>query len=150
VALGQKKRYREAVKDLDEVLALLPEAARPTLAMVRATTLVRAGDHAAATAAARRLVDREGVPGTLVYAAAAVHAVASVEVGKDKALAQAERERLAERYAVAAVALLRGLVQAGFRDAEHLRRNPDLEPLRGRKDFQKLLRELGKRGGAAP
>jgi hypothetical protein len=40
------------------------------------------------------------------------------------------------------VALLRRAVQAGYRDAAHMWKDPDLDALRGREDFKKLLAEL--------
>ena len=43
-----------------------------------------------------------------------------------------------------AVALLRRAVQAGYNDAAHMKQDPDLNPLRQRDDFQKLLKEIDK------
>jgi hypothetical protein len=41
-----------------------------------------------------------------------------------------------------AVDVLRGAIAAGWRDAAHANRDPDLIPLRGRDDFRRLLAEL--------
>jgi hypothetical protein len=51
----------------------------------------------------------------------------------------ADRERGA-RHAAAAVRLLRQAREAGDVDRKDLRRNPDLDVLRGRADFQELTR----------
>src|SRR5262249_7041643 len=48
----------------------------------------------------------------------------------------------AEKYAMRAVALLRQAVQKGWKDFTHLKNDPDLNPLRSRADFQKLLQDL--------
>ena len=34
---------------------------------------------------------------------------------------------------------------AGYRDAAHMKRDPDLDPLREREDFKKLIAELEKK-----
>jgi hypothetical protein len=62
---------------------------------------------------------------------------------KDAWLPEARREELARGYADRAVDLLRRAVQAGWKDAGHLTTDPDLKPLRGRKDFGELLAGLG-------
>ena len=48
----------------------------------------------------------------------------------------------AQAYANQAMALLQEAVKLGFHDLEALKKTPDLEPLRSRADFGKLLREL--------
>ncbi len=48
---------------------------------------------------------------------------------------------LADRYAARAVALLRQAADAGYNDSQTLRKDPDLDALRGRDDFKKLLKE---------
>jgi hypothetical protein len=40
------------------------------------------------------------------------------------------------------MALLREAVKQGFTDAAYMKKDPDLDSLRGRADFQKLLAEL--------
>jgi hypothetical protein len=54
------------------------------------------------------------------------------------------KEKRAER----AVELLRLAVHKGFSDAGHLKRHADLDVLRGRDDFRKLLAELEAATGA--
>jgi hypothetical protein len=62
--------------------------------------------------------------------------------GKDGQLAEAKRRELAQSYAERALALLRQAVERGFKDATQMKQDPDLEPLRTRKEFQKLLAVL--------
>ena len=65
---------------------------------------------------------------------------------KDDKLPEAERRGLAERHAARAVNMLVKLIAAGHFDdlakIDHLKKDPDLDSLRGRADFQKLLQEL--------
>jgi hypothetical protein len=67
------------------------------------------------------------------YNFACVYAVAS---GKS-----ADRKM---EYADRAMELLRTAVNAGFKDAAHLKQDRDLDPLRDRADFRQLLAELEK------
>jgi hypothetical protein len=45
-------------------------------------------------------------------------------------------------YADRAMELLQAAVQAGYKDAARMRVDPDLDPLREREDFKKLLADL--------
>jgi hypothetical protein len=45
-------------------------------------------------------------------------------------------------YCDRALALLHRAVQAGYLDAAHMKQDTDLDPLRDRGDFKKLLAEL--------
>lgn len=42
------------------------------------------------------------------------------------------------------MALLHRAVKAGYKDAAHMAKDTDLDPLRERGDFKKLMRELAK------
>jgi hypothetical protein len=48
----------------------------------------------------------------------------------------------AGQYAAEAVATLRSAVAAGFSDGDQMIRDPDLDPLRSRSDFQLLMMDL--------
>ncbi|HVK13535.1 MAG TPA: hypothetical protein VM597_32610, partial [Gemmataceae bacterium] len=54
----------------------------------------------------------------------------------------ADAARLAKEEADLAMAWLHKAVAAGFKDAAHLKRDPDLDPLRDREAFQQLVAEL--------
>ena len=47
-------------------------------------------------------------------------------------------------YGDEAMKLLREAVAKGFKDAKQMKQDRDLDPLRDREDFQKLLEELEK------
>jgi tetratricopeptide (TPR) repeat protein len=70
-----------------------------------------------------------------VYDAACAFALCVPLADKDEA-----RDRLAAR----AVGLLKQAVARGYKDVAHLKKDPDLDPLRRRDDFQKLLAEIEK------
>jgi serine/threonine protein kinase/tetratricopeptide (TPR) repeat protein len=66
--------------------------------------------------------------------------------GKDVKLGDARRKELVESYADQAMVLLRQAVARGFKDAAHMRKETDLDPLQARHDFKKLLAELEEKG----
>ena len=55
-----------------------------------------------------------------------------------------------DEHAKRAVELLQRAVQAGYKDAEHMKQDTDLDPLRGRDDFKKLLQSLSPPKDPAP
>jgi hypothetical protein len=60
----------------------------------------------------------------------------------DPTLVAAKRLTLSQQYAQQAVAVLRQAIRNGYRDLEYVRHDADLDPLRGRPDFQEALLEL--------
>jgi hypothetical protein len=61
---------------------------------------------------------------------------------QDAQLNEARRKELAQSYADRALALLRQAVARGYKDAAHMKQNPNLQPLRAREEFKTLLAEL--------
>ena len=61
--------------------------------------------------------------------------------GQDRLTADQEAERT--RYADEALAALKQAVQRGFKDAKNLQKTDALAPLRGRADYQDLVKRLG-------
>jgi serine/threonine protein kinase/WD40 repeat protein len=100
----------------------------------RLCALAQFGPHAAAAAAADALAARWSKNAEKLYNCACVLALAAGATKSDAALA--------DRYAARAVALLRQAVKAGWTDGEQIRKDPDLDALRGRKDFVRFLRGL--------
>jgi tetratricopeptide (TPR) repeat protein len=65
---------------------------------------------------------------------------------KDAGLIDARRKEMARSYAEQALARLRQAVDRGFKDADRMKHDAHLEPLRGRAEFEKLVAEVeGKR-----
>jgi len=60
----------------------------------------------------------------------------------DRSIPAAERESLAVSYADQAMSALRTAFRLGFRGALALKTSPTYEPLRGRDDFQRFVREV--------
>jgi hypothetical protein len=54
-----------------------------------------------------------------------------------------QRQAAVQFYADAAMQLLAEAVSRGFKDVAHMKKDTDLDPLRQREDFQKLVAELG-------
>jgi serine/threonine-protein kinase len=133
-ALTRLARHAEAVQDLDRALELDAGPARPFLRLQRAFSLAHAGDHTQAVSEADALAQAKDVNADMLYDLACVCSLASAAVKNDA--------KLADRYAARAVDLLRQAVAKGFKDVEHLKKDSDLDPLRGRDDFKKLVAEL--------
>src|SRR5262249_27995170 len=64
-------------------------------------------------------------------------------VEKDGGIAEEERRNLARSYADRAMVMLKDAVSKGWQDAARMEKDADLDPVRGREDFQHLLVELG-------
>jgi hypothetical protein len=106
--------------------------------------LIRLGDHAAASAMAETLVQAARTSGDHLYVAACYLARCVPLAGKDTKLPDAKRRERARRYGDRAVELLREAVAKGYTDVKTTREDKDLDALRQRDDFQKLLAEMAK------
>jgi serine/threonine protein kinase/tetratricopeptide (TPR) repeat protein len=133
-AFDDLHRHAEAAADWDRTVELTPAANRAELRMNRALSRVRAGQVATATREAEELA-KNADAGT-IYNAACVFALAAGR--RDKSAGPLSRKDCARR----GVALLRQAVARGFKDVQHLKSDEDLNSLRQRDDFKKLLAEL--------
>jgi hypothetical protein len=107
-----------------------------------AGTLVRLQDHRAAAKVAAELARTSFDPVEDPYNAACLVTLCVPLAKQDTGLPEHNRSQLAEEYAEQAMDLLREVVQRGFKDAEHMKKDPDLDPLRARDDFKKLMAVL--------
>jgi tetratricopeptide (TPR) repeat protein len=107
-----------------------------------AEILVDLGDHAAAAATAGQLLQAAVDPATDPYNAACLLARCVPLAERDSQQPEARRRELATAYSDRAVAALRQAVQGGFKDGAWIEKDKDLASLRGRADFQKLLKDL--------
>lgn len=144
-ALGKLQRHRDALSDWQKALELSRGDDRELIRQDRAFALAFAGDHDQAMAEVDDLL-RGRVNGRLLYNLACVTAVSAAALAKDEKQPEAARARAADEMAGRAVELLRRAWLARlFRDREridHLRKDPDLDFLRGRADYRALEREL--------
>lgn len=130
-ATGQPKEAEQAYK---RVLLLTEGPAPPNLRIWHALSLAYLKEHARAMSEADTLAQAENADGYLLYGAACVYALSAAAVGNDS--------EQTERYAARAVELLGRAVAKGWKDAVHMKKDNDLDSLRQRKDFRKLLNEL--------
>jgi serine/threonine protein kinase/tetratricopeptide (TPR) repeat protein len=101
--------------------------------------LVELGDRDGLLALAERYRAGVGEPQDDLYNAASRVSKCVELVQKDGSVAESERADLARSYAEHAMGLLTQALKAGYGNAAWMRDDPDLQPLRGRQDFQKLL-----------
>jgi hypothetical protein len=143
-ALG---RWADAITDWDRVIELTDDAGpRWVRRVLRAMNLASAGEHARAAAEADDLAADQRATGEGAWGLAIAYARSLRAARSDSRLPSAERDALAKRYALRAVALLRKLQTEGyFKDAgraKGLRTDEDLKALADRDDFQRLLAEV--------
>jgi tetratricopeptide (TPR) repeat protein len=141
-------QYDAALKDWDRAIELDAGPSRPELRLYRAMTLAMLNDHTRATAEAKELGGSKTFSGERLYLLACVYGRCTQIVSRDTKLSRTEQAKLAEEYAVSAVALLVRSREAGFfkkqAARDRMRRNPELDLLRPRADFQKWLAEVDK------
>lgn len=113
----------------------------------RALAVADSGGHQAAAADVQGLAARQALPGSVLYDLACVFALCSAAARQDAGLPEAEREKACEDYAVRAIALLKRAATARFfndaANVAHAHEDPDLDALRKRSDFKKLLTDWG-------
>ena len=136
-ALDDLKRYAEAAAAWDKAAELSPQPLRPEMRMSRALSRVRAGQVDAATREAEELA--KNADAGLLYNVACIFALAAAR--PDESGGSLSKEDCAKR----AITLLQQAVAKGYNNAEHMKRDHDLEALREREDFKKLLAELKKK-----
>jgi tetratricopeptide (TPR) repeat protein len=100
------------------------------------------GRHQPSAAAAQERLRLYPDDADVLYGAACQLAQCVPLVGKDKAELTAAEQDQRRRYADRARDALRQALDKGFKDAERLQKDPDLDPLRSRADFKELLDRL--------
>jgi tetratricopeptide (TPR) repeat protein len=134
LAYDQLRKHAEAVKDWDRAIELSPGPEQPSLRASRAYSGLQAGQVAEAIGEVEELTKAANWSADQWYDFACVYAVASSWIAEKK-----------HEYADRAMELLRQAVSAGYENAAHMKKDTDLDPLRGREDFEKLLAELADR-----
>jgi hypothetical protein len=108
--------------------------------------LARLGQHRRAAGEAEAAAAGARPSAVVLYNAACAYAVCSAAARQDTGLGEGDRHRLNERYAARAVELLREAVAERYQGAAHMKEDRDLDPLRDRDDFKKLIQELDRQG----
>jgi serine/threonine protein kinase/tetratricopeptide (TPR) repeat protein len=132
------RKAEQAGRDLDFALRQ-PATEVPELLYARVCVLLSEQKVAAAVESAAKMKDRAADDGEQLYNAACAYALCAGGPGRAGA---ADATPLARQSADDAVALLKRAVARGFKDPARLKRDRDLDSLRGREDFKKLLAEL--------
>src|SRR5262245_6336887 len=101
-------------------------------------------DDAVRTAETRRDVSWDA-PADAYYAACFLSLCVPIAAKHDK-LDATQREEAAKSYGDASMKLLRDAVSKGYKDVAHMKNDTDLDPLRQRDDFHKLVAELEGKG----
>jgi tetratricopeptide (TPR) repeat protein len=143
--LGQ---FGDALEDWNRVVVLVPDDyAGRGMRLKRAAALARAGKPADAVSEADKLL-KHPVYAEGYYLIAGVYALAAGAAENDVARSPEERKAFADKYAARAVKFLTvARDEKFFETPSNLKRisaDPDLNVLRDRSDFQKLLKALKK------
>jgi serine/threonine-protein kinase len=116
-----------------------------------AMTLVLAGlgDHPRAAETAAQILHLGYDPATDAYSTACALSLCVPLAAHDAELAEAPRKEQSRRYADSAMQALRRALTKGYKDLASLKTDADLNPLRTREDFKRLLNELeqGRKAG---
>jgi hypothetical protein len=142
------RKAEQAVKDLDFALQQ-PAAEVPRLLDMRVRLLLKEQKLSASVESAAKMKKLAGDKVEQLYNAACAYALcaAAATDAKSPVTGGLGSEKLAEQ----ALVLLKQAVAKGFRNAAHMKQDKDLDALRDRADFQRLLAELeaAKRKGKA-
>jgi tetratricopeptide (TPR) repeat protein len=125
------ERFAEAIPDWDRAIELSPKEGQPGFRIFRAISRLKAGQLENSLADVSELANNPALPAGQWYNLACVYAVASGKIADKK-----------EEYAKRALELLQKAVKAGYLDAANMKMDKDLDPLREREDFKKLLTEV--------
>jgi serine/threonine protein kinase len=148
-----RRLLEQAWPHLQEALKINPRHAAARLVSCKnrqllSVTLLDLGEHAGAARAAAELLRAACDPAADAYRAACVFSRCAPLAERDARLAEARRKELARSYQDQALAALRQALARGFKDVAQLEKGKDLDPLRAREDFRKLLADLKKAAAA--
>jgi tetratricopeptide (TPR) repeat protein len=110
------------------------------MALVAADAGLR--DQAGAARAAAQLRDLGWRPPGNAYDAACALALCIPIVQKDDKLSTEQRASAVQFYGDGAMKMLKEAVARGWKNADHMKKDTDLNPLRDREDFKALIAEL--------
>jgi WD40 repeat protein/DNA-directed RNA polymerase specialized sigma24 family protein len=145
--LARLGRHDRADADWDRAMKTAAPAQRGGLRLRRAAGRARAGDYRRAAGEADELARLDALPGAVLYELARIEAVSAAAAGRDAGRPLPERDKRRERYARAALALLRRAAAAGFFTPERIAGvdgDADLAALRGRRDYERFRARLSR------
>jgi serine/threonine-protein kinase len=107
-----------------------------------AATLLELGEHTGAAEAAADLARIAFEPASDAYKAACFFSRCIPLAEKDNILPPAQRQALVRSYGDQALEAMQQALAKGYKELANLKKDKDLDPLRQREDFKKLLTEL--------
>jgi tetratricopeptide (TPR) repeat protein len=133
LARDQMRQYADAVHDWDRAIELGPKEQQATFRIGRARSRLLAGQVAEAMAEIADLTKAAApiLDGSQNYNLACFFALASGKITDKK-----------QEYGNRAMEWLQKAVKAGYTDAAQFKRDTDLESIREREDFKKLIAEM--------
>jgi tetratricopeptide (TPR) repeat protein len=142
-ALNALGRYREAADDWAKVVALASEPVPAFYRITFAMQLLKNGELDRAVAQARLAEQAVAISGEDLYNVSCFFCRVAALVHSDESTKPDDRARRRESFLADSIAALRKAAQAGFfRDPavrELALKDPDLDALRTRQDFQRLI-----------
>jgi tetratricopeptide (TPR) repeat protein len=124
-------KYGEALSDWDRALELAPPAMQPTLRAGRISSRVQTGLVLEAVADVEEVTKSSNWNYVQWYDFACAYSVAAGKYPDKK-----------QAYGDRAMELLRSAVKAGWKELAHMAKDSDMDPLREREDYKKLIAEL--------
>jgi hypothetical protein len=145
-ALTRLGRHAEALKNWDLAQAQDNGSGKTWFQIGRAWTLAHQGQHSQAAAEATAAARQASRFLYQFYELACVYSLAAASASKDAKLAEPDRKKQTETYAAKAMELLTKAERGGLFKApaarKKLKKDTDLDALRKRADFEKLLKGL--------
>jgi tetratricopeptide (TPR) repeat protein len=145
-ALSRLGRHADAVKECEEALTIDTHLPRDSTRALLALVLGRHGQWARAMAEADEVSGPQKLSDTGLYDLGCLYALKAAAIAADPGLPAAERKPAAEKAAARAVEMLVRAQATGLFDGptfvKQLAKDADLDPLRNRSDFRKLLAEV--------
>ena len=132
-AYDQFRKYSDAVNEWGLAIDLSPASEQASLRGKRATSRFQAGAYAEAMAEFDELTKSSDWTADQWYCFASVYALASDKIANKR-----------KEYAGRAMELLHNAVAAGFDQAASMAKDTNLDSLRDREDFKKLVNSLPK------
>jgi serine/threonine protein kinase len=136
------------------VLDREPRHSRARLTLInirlfRAVVNVARGDYVRAVQEGNAVARQEDLKAVHIYNLGCVFSRSSAAAAKDPKLPPAEQAALKEQYALRGMEFLRQALAKGYLHP-HFKNDADLDPVRGREDFKKLMREFEEKVKAGP
>jgi serine/threonine protein kinase/tetratricopeptide (TPR) repeat protein len=138
-------RYDRAIESLQRAANKGHPEAREHLVMariLRAGALAQRGEYPKAIEEAEAVVRQGDLNRDQLYNVCCLFSLASDAAASDSKLSPPDRAKLKAQYSDRAMEFLRRALANGFRNVAGLKADKDLDPLRSRADFQKLVQEL--------